>query len=62
MKQKPTLITWMLAVAGNFTIVIINIIINIKVSQENVEKWVNKWGNGNHKTKAVQNLDLENIK
>lgn len=52
----------MLAVAGNFTIVIINIIINIKVSQENVEKWVNKWGNGNHKTKAVQNLDLENIK
>lgn len=50
--------TWILDVANNFTIVIINM---FKVLQENIEKWVNKYGNINQKTETIEVLDLKNM-
>lgn len=48
--------TWILDVT--LTIVIINV---FKVLQENIEKWVNKYGNINQKTETIEVLDLKNM-
>lgn len=45
--------TWVLDVADNFTIAIVN---TLKVLQENIEKCMNERGNGNHRTEEAIDL------
>lgn len=45
--------TWVLDVADNFTIAIVN---TLKVLQESIEKCMNEHGNGNHRTEEAIDL------
>lgn len=45
--------TWILNVADNFTIAIVNM---LKVLQEYIEKWVNEHRNVNHRTEGAMDL------